>query len=134
MPECHQCPYNGKASKKCLSCSGASDKPNNHGRTHVSFENVGNLDIVPVAVHPMTERMSRLAGFMRVWLRLEPAIRDLLADMLSDTVHSQRFIAEKHGISPVLLQWRLLRLAKQFPELRSVLKIRMKPLRKEGSA
>lgn len=37
MPECHNCPYNGKGNPICLTCQGPPET-NHKGRTHLSMD------------------------------------------------------------------------------------------------
>lgn len=48
MPECHKCPKDGTGSPDCQRCRGPSDGPNNHGRNHVSLEQVEKFVAAPL--------------------------------------------------------------------------------------
>lgn len=55
MPECHKCPNNQANNIACLKCSGPSEGPNNHGKTHVSVEQVASFIPAPVPADPPTD-------------------------------------------------------------------------------
>lgn len=55
MPECHKCPNNQANNIACLKCSGPAEGPNNHGKTHVSVEQVASFIPAPVPAAPPTD-------------------------------------------------------------------------------
>lgn len=129
MPECHNCPWNGKGSERCLKCAGPADA-NHHGRTYVSIDCVPDAEL---AVWPQTDPSppdSRLAEFMRHWVRMRPGTRDILALLLANPHVRRAELARKLSISPQALHARLLTAARNIPALRRVLRLSMKPVRR----
>ena len=45
MPECHDCPKNGKGSPDCLKCKGPGET-NNHGQRMAHFQHAADIELV----------------------------------------------------------------------------------------
>jgi len=125
MPDCHLCRYNGHPTTRCFTCKGPSNKLNQHG---IRFVNVDLLDKINVAMIPLKQRETAppMTNFMHTWLRLPPKTRDLIARFISTPQRYGATKAYRSGLSRVSVHRRLIRAVKQFPELRAVLKLRMR--------
>ena len=130
MPECHNCPWDGTGSERCLKCAGPTDGPNHHGITYASLDCVPEAELVVWPEAEPTPPDSRLAEFMRHWVRMRPGTRDILALLLANPHARRAELARKLGISPQALHSRLLTAARNIPALRRVLRLSMKPVRR----
>jgi len=105
--------------------------PNNHGRTHVSVNHIPEYE---TAVYPQKysnsktdKRFEKLAGFMRVWFELTGKDRRILTQVFINWTNESE-LARKYGVTPQAIQQRLLSLADKYPEIRAVLKPKLKAL------
>ena len=112
---------------------------NNHGKVHVSLDAAPEKEtaFIPEAVrrrdpHYFSQPVARDAmpflGFLRVWLRLSPIDRDLLAAFIIGEA-TQTELGHLYGITPQAIQQRLLSAANKFPEVRAALRPRIRALR-----
>lgn len=134
MPDCHKCPHNGNSTHHCIVCEGPSPHPSNHGQCFVSLERLPPKEVAKLKL-PVPEPENPMAEFMRTWVRLSPTTRDMVAHVLVDGSASCAGIARKLKISRQAVQQNLLKVARQHPELRVVLRFRSRSLRhrKAGS-
>ncbi len=134
MPECHKCPHNGKPTSQCLSCPGPAQSPAHRGLTFVSLEHMPPKEVAKLKF-PNPEPENPMAEFMRTWVRLPPTTRDMVAHVLVDGSASWAGIARKMKVSRQDVSQNLLKVARQHPELRAILRIRARSLqhRKAGS-
>lgn len=100
----------------------------NHGKTHLSFEQIPERETA-VMDNILTRREMQLAGFMRMWLRLPTKSRDMLAAVIVDGSISRSAIARNLRVSPQAIQQRLIGIARKYPQLKTVLRMRLKALR-----
>ena len=132
MPECHKCQWNLKGKRHCIKCKGPSMNPINHGKTHVSLEHTPESEtaMVPVEKQPRIDRrFEALAQFMHVWFRLSIQDRNILSQLVIDASQTESTMARRYRVSPQAIQQRLLGLAEKYPEIKAVLKPRIKALR-----
>jgi len=126
MPDCHKCLISGHPNRHCLTCSGPSAKPANHGQRIVSFDAMPESEIAKLRVIPASSsRDTKFADFMRLWLRMPARSRDLLAKAIVSQPRSNAAIARARGISRQAVSKHLIKLAMAHPELRTVLRLRM---------
>lgn len=104
---------------------------NNHGKTHVSADNIPEYE---TAIYPKKysslkpgRRFEKLAGFMRVWFGLKSQDRKILTQVFVNWT-SESILARKYGVTPQAIQQRLLSLADKHPEIKAVLKPKLKAL------
>ncbi len=76
-----------------------------------------------------------MADFMRKWVRLPSTTRDMVAHVLVDSSTSWAGIARKLKVTRQDVSKNLLKVARQHPELRSVIRLRSRSLhyRKAGA-
>ena len=84
MPECHACLWNGKKSRRCLTCRGPSET-NRKGRSILSLNSPGvEAQAVRAAIGEdlADDLLARCAAVFRAWLCLDPTLRHLVAARL----------------------------------------------------
>ena len=128
MPDCHKCPHNGNPTSACITCKGPSLHPSNHGLRFVSLEHMPPKELAKLVI-PDPEPENPMAEFMRKWVRLPSTTRDMVAHVLEDSSASWAGIARKLKVSRQDVSQNLLKVARQHPELRSVLRLRSRSLR-----
>ena len=131
MPECHKCPWNMKGKKKCLTCGGPPKGSVNHGKTHISLEHAPEFEtaLVPIEKPRIDRRFEALAQFMRAWFRLTIQDRNILSQLVIDSSQTESTLARRYRVSPQAIQQRLIALAEKYPEIKAVLKPKIKALR-----
>lgn len=122
MPDCHLCPLNGKPTSRCLTCSGPSVMPANHGQRIVSFERLPSSEVAKLIDKPQDQE-SPLSAFMRHWLHLPPKSRDLIALAISNPPASCAELARLTGHSRQFVHQSLLDFDSSCPELLSSLRL-----------
>lgn len=126
MPECHKCPLNQTGDPRCLSCAGPRDDKH-RGQSFIPLQNIpeSQLPAMPPTAddHPMSE-------FMRVWLRIRPQTRDIIAYWIANPAAKQTALARKFRISPQTLHARMIRVCRNCPPLRVFISARCKPVRR----
>jgi hypothetical protein len=134
MPDCHKCKLNGHPNRRCLKYKGPSMNPTNHGQRIVSLDHMPPKELARFKV-PIPEPEHPMAEFMHTWLRLPPRTRDMVSHVLVEGAPSWSSIARKLKVSRQDVSQNLLKAARQYPELRTVLRLRSRSLRcgKAGS-
>jgi hypothetical protein len=79
------------------------------------------------------EPESPMAEFMRTWLRLPPKTRDLVSLAITESPRSCAEIARLAGVSRQYVHRRFVKIARSFPELNSVLRLRVRSVSPEKS-
>jgi len=125
MPDCHLCRLNGRPSIRCLSCRGPSAIPDNPGQHLIPIDSLSESELAKLQIRPASSRENRFEDFMRLWLRMPPRSRDLLAKAIVSQPRANATIARKMGISRQAVSKHLLKIAMAHPELRTVLRLRM---------
>jgi len=125
MPECHKCKLNGCPTKRCITCPGPSKWPNHHGECIVSLDAMPESEVAKLTYNP-PEPESPMAEFMRSWLRLPPKARDLVSLAIAEQPKSCAEIARRAGVSRQYVHRMLIEAARSSPELKSVLKLRVR--------
>lgn len=82
MPSCHKCPNNGKRSQACVECTGPSENQNNHGKNHVSVEEVSRFVPAPEPVQSPSEYDAAI-HFIRALCRLGMIEREIVFSRLT---------------------------------------------------
>jgi len=136
MPDCHSCPYNGQPTKKCLSCPGPSRLPHGHrGISLISLDTMPEREVAALtqktAISP--KHHHRLAAFMRSWLLLKPVSQNILARFIIDGTATRQSPVLHRSVSRQAIHQHLLRIARDFPELRTVIRLRMNRREKRGN-
>jgi len=125
MPDCHLCRLNGHPTIRCIKCKGPSVNPVNYGQRIVSLDTMPESEIAKLPVRPPCSRETKFADFLRQWLRLPAHSRDLLARAIVSQPRANAAIARKMGISRQAVSKNLIKIAMAYPELRTVLRLRM---------
>jgi len=133
MPDCHECNLNGHPTERCFKCPGPSENPNNHGRRFVSVEHLSLKEVAKLKV-PETDPENHFAEFMRKWLYLPPKARDLLSLAITDRSQTCAALARKAGVSRQYVHKLLLNIARSFPEMETILRLRVRALSPKTSA
>jgi len=132
MPDCHNCPYNGQKNRRCLTCRGPSEKPHKHGLKIVSMETMPPREVENIRSREgaAVERIDKLTVFMHRWLHLPSKTRDLLALLITDRSCSGVTLAEQMGVRRQVMHGRLLRVFKKYPDLKPILYMRIKKIKR----
>ena len=124
-PDCSRCVFDGQKNRRCITCPGPSEKTANHGQKIVSLDAMPESELAKLPVIPISSRESKFSDFFRLWLRMSPRSRDLLARAIVSQPRSNASIARKMVISRQAVSKHLLKIAMAHPELRTVLRLRM---------
>jgi hypothetical protein len=140
MPDCHQCPHDGTGSRECLKCAAADirrwqktgqpDTEHNHGKTHVSIDEVSSFIPAPAPAPAPTDydaaihfirslcgmrMIEREIVFARIMGEEFPSITARLNSMLTKrmTVQGVHFRAKKALSDPAFAELFKIMLVKQ---------------------
>jgi hypothetical protein len=135
MPDCHQCRFNLKGNRRCLKCTGQSKEPvfynkihcsqNHHGKNHCSFENIPESELAKMHIET-TDQETKLTGFFRWWLSCPKKKRHFVADLITHPNRNNSKLAGKYKMSRQAVSIKIRRLIKEIPEIKTMLKLRMK--------
>lgn len=130
MPDCHLCRLNGHPTIRCIKCKGPSVNPANHGQQIVSLEHLPPSEVAKLKSTPPVATESPMADFMRLWLRMPTKTRDLFAQVIADRPRSGAALARQLGVSRQAVHRRLIQAARTYPELKTVIGLRMHATRR----
>ena len=127
MPECHACLWNGKKSRRCLTCRGPSET-NRKGRSILSLNSPGvEAQAVRAAIGEdlADDLLARCAAVFRAWLCLDPTLRHLVAARLRWPQMPLRVLASRLHLSTQLAHKRLKLAREKWPALKDAIPMRL---------
>ena len=135
MPECHNCPHNGKASRACLRCDGPAET-NHHGESHVTMdsETQQSRPVVDAVLHPASKPgyrpaaqvlMEQMARFARHLFEADYLTYMIIRARFNDPQMPLATIAKRHRITTQAVHQRLQRCAEIWPGVRVLIGLRL---------
>ena len=130
MPECHTCPYDGKATRRCITCNGFEEK----GRKGTCFVSIDALDGHQSEIIPEIQvdwlpgcntAMARAAAAMHAFLRLDRKTCRLVSAYMSSPNTPLRVLAKRMRFSTQAAHARLKKARKAWPALADAIPMKL---------